>query len=113
MALNEYFRHSAAVIRDKRWPALRLAAKRRDGFKCVKCSAVGRLEVDHIKPVRTDPELAFELTNLQTLCVPCHSAKTKIECGFGNEVSPARAAWRDLLATMAKPQPKESLCLSL
>lgn len=105
----DYHRHSAAVIRDKRWPALRLAAKRRDGFKCVQCGAVGRLEVDHIKPVRTHPELSFDLTNLQSLCTPHHSAKTKLECGFGNELPPDRAAWRDLLATMAKPQPKELL----
>ncbi|WP_413658733.1 HNH endonuclease [Nitrobacter sp.] len=75
----------------------------------MKCGAVGRLEVDHIKPVRDAPELSFALDNLQTLCTPCHSAKTKIECGFGNELSPARAAWRDLVATMAKPQQKEVL----
>jgi 5-methylcytosine-specific restriction endonuclease McrA len=113
MGLKQYQRHSAKVIQDKRWPALRLAAKRRDGFKCVQCGACGRLEVDHIKPVRTHPELAFVLDNLQTLCTPHHSAKTKIECGFGNEVSPARAAWRDLLATMAKPKRKELPCCSL
>lgn len=111
MGLRQYDRFSAAVIRDKRWPALRLAAKRRDGFKCVKCSAAGLLEVDHIKRVKDAPDLAFSLENLQTLCKPCHSAKTKIECGFGNEVSPARAAWRDLVAMLAKPQPKEKLCL--
>jgi len=104
---QQYASHSAKVIQDRRWPALRLAAKRRDDFRCVKCSARGRLEVDHIKPVRTHPELSFELTNLQTLCIRCHSAKTKLECGFGNELSPARAAWRDLLATMAKPQTSE------
>jgi 5-methylcytosine-specific restriction endonuclease McrA len=112
MAVKEYRRHSAKVINDKRWPALRLAAKRRDGFKCVKCGAVGRLEVDHIKPVRDAPELSFTLENLQTLCPRHHAAKTKIECGFGNELSPDRAAWRDLLATMAKPKQKESLCYS-
>lgn len=111
MGLKRYDRHSAATIRDRRWPALRLAAKRRDGFKCVKCGASGRLECDHIIPVRDAPELAFEPSNLQTLCIRCHSAKTKLECGFGNELSPARAAWRDLLATMAKPKPKEFLCL--
>jgi 5-methylcytosine-specific restriction endonuclease McrA len=111
MGLNNYDRHSAAVIRSARWKVVRLEAKRRDGFKCVKCSARGLLEVDHIKRVKDAPDLAFELSNLQTLCKPCHSAKTKIECGFGNELSPDRVAWRELLAKMAKPQPKESLCL--
>ncbi|HWM47082.1 MAG TPA: HNH endonuclease [Xanthobacteraceae bacterium] len=114
MGVKQYDRHSAKVIRDKRWPALRLAAKRRDGFKCVKCRAVGRLEVDHIKRVKDAPELAFELSNLQTLCTPCHSAKTRLEVGFGQEVDPKRAAWRDLVAAMAQPQQKENLsCLNL
>lgn len=108
---GRYASHSAHVIRDKRWPALRLAAKRRDGFKCVQCGESGRLEVDHIKPVRTHPELSFALENLQTLCIRCHSAKTKLEVGFGHEVDPKRAAWRDLVDAMARHrQPKELLC---
>lgn len=90
---------------------MRLAAKRRDGFKCVKCGVAAPLEVHHIKRVKDAPELAYELSNLMTLCKAHHSEITKQECGFGNELSPARAAWRDLLATTAKPKPKESLCL--
>lgn len=95
MGMKEYFRHSRAVIRDPRWPALRLAAKRRDGWKC-KCGARGRLEVDHIEPVRKRLDLAFELSNLQTLCPSCHSRKTRIECGL-DPLDPKRQAWRDLL----------------
>jgi 5-methylcytosine-specific restriction endonuclease McrA len=107
VGVKTYERHSAKVIKDKRWPALRLACKRRDNFRCVKCGASGRLECDHIRRVRDAPELAFELSNLQTLCTPCHSAKTKLECGFGNEVSPARSAWRELIAAMtANHKPK-------
>ncbi|MBN9007334.1 MAG: HNH endonuclease [Rhizobiales bacterium] len=108
---QEYDAHSAKVIRSVRWKSVRLAAKRRDGFKCRHCGAPGPLEVHHVKRVKDAPELAYDLGNLLTLCKACHSAETKKECGFGNELSPARAAWRDLLATMAKPQPKESLCL--
>ena len=111
---KEYQRHSARVINDRRWPALRLAAKRRDGFKCVKCGARGRLECDHIKPVRDAPELAFDLDNLQALCVRCHSRKTQLEVGFG-ETDPKRAAWRALVDTMARPHNRKenSECLSL
>jgi len=43
---------------------------------------VGRLEVDHVLPVRSHPELRFELSNLQSLCRRCHSAKTAREIGF-------------------------------
>jgi 5-methylcytosine-specific restriction enzyme A len=91
-----YDRHSAAVIRSKRWKGLRYQAKRRDGWQCVQCGAKGRLEVDHIKPVRTNPELAYDLNNLQTLCVSCHTRKTRIECGHP-EKSPERKEWDALL----------------
>jgi len=75
-----------------------MEALRRDGFACVKCGARGRLEVDHIEPVRDAPERAYDLTNLQALCRACHSAKTKAEVGFGGApLSPKRQAWRDLL----------------
>lgn len=89
-------RHGASIYRDPRWPALRLAAKRRDGWKCVRCGSRQRLEVDHIEPVRDRPDLGFELTNLQTLCGKCHGRKTRLECGHP-ELSPERQAWRNLL----------------
>ena len=110
MGLKQYGRHSAAVLKSKRWPALLFAAKRRDGFKCKSCGARGRLEVDHIKPVRTHPELGFEFDNLQTLCVTCHSRKTRIECGL-DPLHPERQAWRELVRDMHR-KPKETLCLS-
>lgn len=96
MGLRRWDRPSATVHRDRRWPALRLAAKRRDGWRCVQCGAAGRLEVDHVKPVRTHPELAFDLANLQTLCTPCHARKTRLEVGHP-DLPPERQAWRDLL----------------
>ncbi|MEM6550407.1 MAG: HNH endonuclease signature motif containing protein [Pseudomonadota bacterium] len=74
-------RHSRHVTRGPRWTALRLVALRRDGWRCVQCSARGRLEVDHIKPVRSHPELSFDLDNLQCLCPSCHAKKTRVECG--------------------------------
>ncbi|WP_238473959.1 HNH endonuclease [Altericroceibacterium spongiae] len=88
-------RAGAAVYRSVRWKAIRHAAKRRDGFACVACGARGaRLDVDHIKPIRTHPELAFDLGNLQTLCISCHSAKTKREMDRRTENGPERLAWR-------------------
>lgn len=113
MGLKNYDRYSAAVIRSPRWKALRLAAKRRDGWRCVECKAAGRLEVDHIKPVRSHPQLAFELSNLQSLCPSCHGRKTRVEVGLAPHDEPERAAWRDFVRALAQPKPKESLCLSL
>jgi len=91
-----YDRFGNSVYRSPRWKSLRFQAKRRDGFKCMECGAAGRLEVDHIKPVRTHPELAYELSNLQCLCPSCHARKTRIEVGIA-EIDPARAAWKELV----------------
>lgn len=99
--LTEWRRHSRPVIQSKRWPALRLAVLRRDGFRCVACGARGRLEVDHVQPVRTHPERAFDLNNLQALCGRCHGAKTRSECNLP-QASPERLAWRDLIGKMER-----------
>jgi len=93
---HRYNRAGRAVYRDKRWPALRLAAKRRDNWRCVQCGHKRRLEVDHIKPVRDAPELAFDLDNLQVLCGACHGRKTRLDLGF-DPLHPERAKWRALL----------------
>jgi len=100
VVLKHYHRHSARIRSTKRWKAVRLEALRRDDFKCVSCGARGRLEVDHILPVRTHEHLAFTLSNLQALCPRCHSAKTITEIGL-RKADPERAAWRKLLATLA------------
>ncbi|MEM9782352.1 MAG: HNH endonuclease signature motif containing protein [Pseudomonadota bacterium] len=92
--MKGYRRQSTKIIRDRRWPSLRLAALRRDGWCCVQCGARGRLEVDHIKPVRDAPDLAFDLDNLQCLCPSCHARKTREEIGLGKP-NPERDKWRD------------------
>lgn len=44
----------------------------RDGYKCVLCGSTERLECDHIKSVKTHPELLLDVNNGRTLCRPCH-----------------------------------------
>ncbi len=78
---RDHHRFSKRVTRTKRWQVLRMEILERDGFRCRHCGCGGRLEVDHIKPVRTDPDLSYEPTNLQALCPGCHTKKTRIECG--------------------------------
>lgn len=102
---REYQAYSKHVTRTKRWKALRLEALRRDGWQCVKCGERRRLEVDHIEPVRTHPELSYNLSNLQCLCGCCHARKTRIEVG-GKPLSPKRQEWRDLLRSMQR-EPSE------
>lgn len=104
MGLDRWTRPSRLATNNRRWPALRLAAKRRDDYRCVKCGARGRLEVDHIEPVRLRPDLAFSLENLQSLCPSCHARKTNEE--MGRKPNPARVAWRAAVAELVTRQRK-------
>lgn len=99
---QEFTRHSRKVTATRRWQVLRQQILERDGWKCCTCGERRRLEVDHIKPVRTHPELSFEPRNLQVLCGACHSRKTRIEVGH-KEKSPDRKAWFDAVAELARP----------
>lgn len=85
------------VHRDRRWPPVRLAAKRRDGWRCVRCGGRIRLEVAHIISAASRPDLAYELSNVRTLDWQCHILETQAE--RSNELDPRRQAWRDLLKT--------------
>ena len=54
---------------------------------CIKCSKPAN-EIDHIIPLseirkqKLDPEMAYNLSNLQALCKQCHSKKSYTE-GLG------------------------------
>lgn len=65
---------------DPRWTPTRLAALNRDGWACTVCGRGSHngtiLDVDHVLPWRERPDLAFDLTNLRTLCRLHHNRKT-------------------------------------
>lgn len=73
----------------------------REGFRCKGCGCGGRLEVDHIQPVRTHPALSYEPANLQALCPSCHTKKTRLECGH-NPASEARQAWGESVSALMR-----------
>jgi 5-methylcytosine-specific restriction protein A len=100
-ARREYVRHSKRITRGPRWQSLPMAVLERDGFRCRACGARGRLEVDHVKPVRTHPKLAWTPANLQALCASCHTRKTRIECGHPPP-DPKRAAWSEAVAALER-----------
>lgn len=112
MGVKTHKRHSARITRTRRWKALRLIALRRDGFRCVECRAPGRLDVDHIKPVREAPELAFELSNLQSLCAACHGRKTAAEVGLA-PIDPRKLAWRNAVKALQNPSTERETKCSL
>lgn len=100
-------RHSKHITRGPRWKTLRMAVLERDGFKCRFCAARGRLEIDHIEPVRLRPDLAYDPANCQALCPSCHAGKTHAEVG---RKPPAydRHGWRKAVnELMADKNPNE------
>ncbi len=67
-----------------KWKRVRRAAIERDGYRCRACGkAAGRFEVDHIVPLEAGGAggAAYDMDNLQTLCRPCHFAKTALDRG--------------------------------
>jgi len=61
------------------WRKLRMEALIKYGRKCVCCGATPEsgaiMNVDHIKPRKTHPELALDINNLQILCSDCNHGK--------------------------------------
>lgn len=102
MALDrDYYRHSKKVTHSRRWQAVRAAVLERDGYACVDCGARGRLEIDHIQPVRTAPHLAFDPANCAARCSRCHTKKTRLEVGH-KPPSEDRQAWRLAVLTLER-----------
>ena len=77
---------------------MRKLALRRAGYRSELSGLAGRLEVDHIVPLRRggDP---YALDNVQVLTRDEHIRKT---AGENRRPDPARDAWRALVAEIAK-----------
>ena len=76
-----------------RWAAIRRAVFDRDSWRCRKCGNAGRLEADHVVPLDKEPgQDPYAVDGLQTLCKPCHVAKTAGENRRPD--TPEETAWR-------------------
>ena len=84
------------AINPRRWAAVRRAVFQRDGYRCRACGRAGRLECDHVRPLRRGGAL-YALANLQSLCRDCHIAKSARE---STKPDPERERWRALLRTL-------------
>lgn len=100
---RQYRKHSRKVTSTRRWQILRHAILERDNWQCVDCGTRrGRLEVDHVKPVKDRPDLAFDPANLACRCSSCHAKKTRIEVGFPPIFqSPEKDEWGQAVADLA------------
>jgi HNH endonuclease len=70
---------SKEFLQSFEWRKLRMEALKKYGGTCQCCGASPAtgavLNVDHIKPRKTYPELALDLCNLQVLCHECNHGK--------------------------------------
>lgn len=71
------------------WRRVRRQVLERDGRRCQRCGAPGRLEVHHRTPLGAggDP---FDVANLQSLCRKCHFIREPARCR-------ERLIWREAI----------------
>lgn len=93
MAWSKQSRHARGY--GSAWDKVRALALKRDRGLCIPCLAGGRptpaTQVDHITPKAeggTD-----DLTNLQSICAPCHEAKTLADEGKRARVTIGQDGW--------------------
>ena len=75
-----------------RWGRIRAAVLERDDYRCQRCGlakGASSLEVHHVKPRHLGGD--DRLSNLKTMCVPCHLIETR-RCK-----NPQRAVWEAYL----------------
>ena len=70
-----------------RWELARRRVLIRDGYRCQSCGLPGRLEVDHVQPLKRGGSM-YSLDNLQALCRACHIRKTA-----GENLRQTRLPW--------------------
>lgn len=61
-----------AERKTRRYKLFRQSMFERDNFRCVECGSNNKIELHHIKPYATNKELAYNTTNVKTLCRECH-----------------------------------------
>ena len=80
-------------IGSRQWGRLRRKALARDGYRCTRCGAPGRLEVHHVIPVERGG--GDDLANLMTRCRGCHLADHRED--RLRRMAPDRRAWAEYM----------------
>ena len=64
------------IYNSKKWADVRLKVLLRDDYLCVECKKKGietkSVEVHHVIPLTVAPHLAYEESNLESICHSCH-----------------------------------------
>ena len=66
--MNRYRR----MLKDERWSQRRNEIMRRDGYRCRRCGANGKLNVHHKRYIYGRHPWQYPDSNLITLCENCH-----------------------------------------
>lgn len=70
--------YAKTIYNSRAWKLLRDQVLSEEPL-CRVCRAAVPFEVDHITPIAVAPARALDRSNLQALCPPCHSEKTRRE----------------------------------
>ena len=77
-------RRREPFYRSREWASMRRKAKETMLARCAICGTIdGRMDLDHIQSIQEAPWLKREMSNVQWLCVRCHSRKTATEARRG------------------------------
>lgn len=79
-AIKASHEESDSFLKSYEWRRLRMQVIKDRGARCECCGASPRdgktvINVDHIKPRKTHPQLAMDISNLQVLCSICNHGK--------------------------------------
>lgn len=69
--LPEEYRTTGSIYNKQQWKRVRMMKLKRTPL-CEVCNNPAE-HVHHIRPVKEDISLAYDLNNLQSLCISCHS----------------------------------------
>jgi len=100
---HESFVKSDEFLQSYEWRRVRMEVLKRDGRKCACCGASPEtgavMNVDHIKPRKTHPELALDKNNLQVLCGDCNHGKGNWDSTDwrSSKIVDAQAPWGGLV----------------
>ena len=83
---------------NRRWRLARLAAFKRDGWRCTNCGKAGRLEAHHAPSLRNGAD-PYAVEGLRTLCRQCHIDRHRGE--NRRPLTPAETDWHRFVDSIA------------
>jgi len=57
---------------DEKYKVWRVSVLNRDGCKCVRCGSFKKVQAHHKRPWASYPELRYDISNGETVCLDCH-----------------------------------------